>query len=449
MTARPRLLDLCCGAGGAAAGYARAGFAVTGVDNVAQPDFPFELIQADALEVLEDREFVSRFGAIHASPPCQRWAVATLSQRKAGKEYPDLITPMRPLLEATGLPFILENVPQAPLRADLELCGCQFVLEIPGVGQLRRERVFELSWKPVIEPMPHSHTMPAISIAGHGTPAWQRKLTGHIGVAQWREVMGIAWVRSREALTECIPPAYTEHVGRLLLEHLGERRAMDQVPPHDWQALFDMADHRPQVQHADALGWLAEQEPGSAKVIVFDPPYSRSTPVRGRDDGAAGRVHGPFSFLHKAMTAAARLLRPDGVMLIFGDAQLLPDLAYIASTCGLHYCSKFYWDRGRPGSGTMFRSCCDEVLVVARGVPDVVDRAAVPNIIHTEAGGKRPHPHYKPPEVFAHAFRRVCRPGDLVLDPFAGSASSRDAALELGCQWRGCDIDPAYAADAD
>jgi DNA (cytosine-5)-methyltransferase 1 len=449
VTARPRLLDVCCGAGGAAAGYARAGFDVTGVDIEPQSDYPFELIRGDALEVLADSGFVSRFDAVHASPPCQRWAVATLSQRKAGQEYPDLISPLRPLLEATGLPFILENVPQAPLRADRTLCGCHFGLEIPGVGQLRRERVFELSWKPVLEPLPHSHVLPAISICGHGTPAWQRKLTGHITVAQWREVMGISWVRNREALTECIPPAYTEHVGKLLLEHLGEGSVMDQVPPHDWQALFDMADHRPQVQHADALEWLAELEPASAKCIVFDPPYSRSTPVRGRDDGAAGRVFGPFSFLHKAMTAAARLLRPNGVMLIFGDAQLLPDLTYVASTCRLHYYTKFYWDRGRPGSGTMFRSCCDEVIVVARGVPDVVDKSAVPNIIHVSAEGRRPHPYHKPAEVFAHAFRRVCRPGDLVIDPFAGSASSRDAALGLGCRWLGIDVDPAWATDAD
>ena len=132
-------------------------------------------------------------------------------------------------------------------------------------------------------------------------------------------------------------------------------------------------------------------------------------------------------------------------MLLFGDAQLLPDLTYIASTCGLHYYSKYFWDRGRPGSGTMFRSCCDEVLVVAKGTPDVVDRAAAPNIIHTSANGKRPHAYYKPPGVYMHAFRRICRPGDLIVDPFAGSASSREAALELGCQWLGCDVDGAFA----
>jgi adenine-specific DNA-methyltransferase len=93
----------------------------------------------------------------------------------------------------------------------------------------------------------------------------------------------------------------------------------------------------------------------------------------------------------------------------------------------------------------MFRSCCDEILVVAKGIPDVVDRAAIPNIIRAPVSGKRSHPYFKPPEVYLHAFRRICRPDDLVADPFAGSASSRTAALELGCRWAGCDIDASYA----
>jgi len=221
------------------------------------------------------------------------------------------------------------------------------------------------------------------------------------------------------------------------------------LPPLDWDAFWAMADHRPPVGHDDALAWLGEQEPGSAKVICLDPPYSRSTPVRGKDDGPAGRVFGPFTFLHKILTASARLLRQDGVALLFGDAQLLPDLAYIASTCGLHYYTKFYWDRDKAGSGVMFRSCCDEIIVVARGVPDVLNRDAIPNIIHAPVTGKRPHPYFKPPEVYLHAFQRVLRPGDLVIDPFTGSASSRDAALELGARWAGIDIDPAYAGDAE
>jgi DNA (cytosine-5)-methyltransferase 1 len=216
---KPRLLDAYCCAGGAGTGYFRAGFHVTGVDKEPQPNYPFRFVQADALEVLADRKFLAQFDAIHASPPCQFRALATLSQRRRGKEYPDLITPTRPLLEASGLPWVMENVPGTPLRPDIRLCGCMFGLELAGIGYLKRERWFETSWHAFGLEMPHRHRGHAISIAGHGTPAWMRARTGHIGVGEWRRVMGIDWT-TREELTEAIPPAYTEFVGARLIERL-------------------------------------------------------------------------------------------------------------------------------------------------------------------------------------------------------------------------------------
>jgi DNA (cytosine-5)-methyltransferase 1 len=220
---RWRLLDVGCGGGGAGVGYDSAGFQVTGLDIAPQPNYPFEFIQADGLEFLADPANLEPFDAIHCSWPCQFRALATLSQRRNGREYPDLITPGRKLLEAQPRPWVMENVPEAPLRPDIVLCGCMFGLEVdvPGIGicQLRRERVFETSWRCSVLTPPHSHHGPAISIAGHGTPSWMRKRTGHVGVALWRQVMGIGWT-TRAELTEAIPPAYSELVGGLLMEVL-------------------------------------------------------------------------------------------------------------------------------------------------------------------------------------------------------------------------------------
>lgn len=233
---RPRLLDLYCCAGGAGAGYWRAGFHVTGVDKEPQPNYPFRFLQADALEVLADRKFLAQFDAIHASPPCQHRALATLSQRRRGKEYPDLIGPTRDLLKPLAVPWVIENVPGAELRPDVRLCGCMFGLGLPGVGYLKRERWFETSWRAFGLEYAHRHRGHAISIAGHGTPSWMRAKTGHIGVAEWRQVMGIDWT-TREELTEAIPPAYTEHVGALLLERLGRPLvAADPTPAEDGDA---------------------------------------------------------------------------------------------------------------------------------------------------------------------------------------------------------------------
>jgi DNA (cytosine-5)-methyltransferase 1 len=225
---RHRILDVGCCAGGAAVGYDRpgyshAGFEVVGLDIAPQPNFPFEFIQADGLEFLADPANLEPFDAIHCSWPCQKDSLATLSQRRSGREYPDLITPGRKLLQAQPRPWVMENVPQSSLRPDIRLCGCMFGLEVevPGIGvcQLQRERVFETSWRdPGLTPA-HSHHGPAISVCGHGTPSWMRKRTGHVPVALWREVMGIDWT-TRAELAEAVPPAYGEFVGGRLMEVL-------------------------------------------------------------------------------------------------------------------------------------------------------------------------------------------------------------------------------------
>src|SRR5262245_31065006 len=136
-TARPVILDLFCGAGGASMGYFRAGFDVVGVDNMPQPRYPFSLIEADVREFFGDAVGLGGVQAVHASPPCQRWIRTGMIDKE---QYEDLLTPLRPFLEVCGLPYVIENVPDAPLRPDVQLCGSMFGLSV------RRHRIFECSW---------------------------------------------------------------------------------------------------------------------------------------------------------------------------------------------------------------------------------------------------------------------------------------------------------------
>jgi hypothetical protein len=141
-----RLLDLFCGAGGAGVGYHRAGFEVVGVDIEPQPNFPFEFVQADAMTYPLDG-----FDAIHASPPCQAYSLASGYQGKGARaKYPELVGPTRDLLVQTGLPWVIENVPNAPIRKDLLLCGEMFGL------RLHRHRIFELGGRFAMMQHPHS-----------------------------------------------------------------------------------------------------------------------------------------------------------------------------------------------------------------------------------------------------------------------------------------------------
>jgi DNA (cytosine-5)-methyltransferase 1 len=219
--------DFYSKAGGMGCGLRKAGWYVIGIDKDPQPRYAGdEFIQGDALKLLADKRFLAQFDAIHASPPCQKDSQATLSQRRAGREYPKLIGPTRKLLQASGLPWMMENVPRAPLRPDYVLCGCMFGLGRRDLNlQLRRERKFETSWgpRPLALP-PHQHWGYSISICGHGTPTWMRKRTGHVGVAIWREVMGVDWM-TREELAEALPVSYGEFMGREMLAQLREAAA--------------------------------------------------------------------------------------------------------------------------------------------------------------------------------------------------------------------------------
>lgn len=201
------------------------------------------------------------------------------------------------------------------------------------------------------------------------------------------------------------------------------------------------------IAHDDSLNWLATLQPGCATAAVYDPPYAVGTPVRGREDGAAGSVFGPLSFMSRTLALTAKALRPGGVVLIFADWRRMPDLAYVATTVGLRAATCVAWTRKRPGTGGLLRSSWDPILVASRGVPDAIDRAAIRNVIEADYPTKRTHPYEKPPAVYAHILSRVCRPGDLVIDPFAGSGASAVAARDLGLRWSGCDVDPEFAVD--
>lgn len=206
---KPRLLDLFSGAGGAAAGYAAAGFEVVGVDNRPQPRYPFEFVMADALE------FISQHGAgfdvIHASPPCQAYTHTAASRKLA--DHPDLLAPTRTLLRQIGRPYVIENVSGATMPEAFVLCGSSFGLPIV------RHRKFEV-WPPGVVGLVPSTCGQCSQASGHGPgyypyadgtwePAWRE----HVVPVVW------PWMTTREA-GQAIPPAYTQWIGEQLLVHL-------------------------------------------------------------------------------------------------------------------------------------------------------------------------------------------------------------------------------------
>ncbi|MGW8539057.1 SAM-dependent methyltransferase [Streptomyces albidoflavus] len=202
---RPRLLDLFCCQGGASMGYRHAGFDVTGVDLTPQPRYPFAFVQGDAIEFV--REHGAEFDFIHASPPCQRYSRA---QKIQHRDHPDLIAPTRTALEATGRPWVIENVEEAApeLRDPVTLCAAAFGM------RTYRHRLFETGGGFTL-PQPH-HPEHLAPLTKMGRPRAQGHFAHYVGnfsgVHDARLDLRVPWM-NRDGIRECIPPAYTHWTG--------------------------------------------------------------------------------------------------------------------------------------------------------------------------------------------------------------------------------------------
>lgn len=205
-----KVLDLFSSAGGGAMGYHRAGFEIVGVDIAPQPRYPFEFHQADAFAYLAEHH--TEFDAFDASPECRDHTALTSRAGLKGTGWQ--LAEIRRMLEEIGKPYIIENVPGAPMRKDVVLCGGMFGL------RTYRHRWFE-SNVPLIAPEHPKHVIRTSTRRRRQN--WDAGLhvsvTGDVGTYVGRQAMGIEWMTGNE-LSQAIPPAYTEHLGRQLMAYL-------------------------------------------------------------------------------------------------------------------------------------------------------------------------------------------------------------------------------------
>ena len=221
-TMQLQALDLFCGAGGASAGLALAGFQVTGIDHRKQPRYPYRFIQADALQPPLD---LAAFDLVWTSPPCQRYSVAS-DVRTDPERYPDLVGRTRRLLEQTGVRYwIIENVPKAPIRADAVLRGIDFGLPI-----VRRRHFelcgFQIPFRLTAVEGRRVSTGQIACVAGRGannglsrTTRWlelpkslRERILRRNSADGWRQAMETPWM-TRSETAQAVPPAYARYLG--------------------------------------------------------------------------------------------------------------------------------------------------------------------------------------------------------------------------------------------
>jgi DNA (cytosine-5)-methyltransferase 1 len=226
MSIKPLVLDLFCGAGGASVGYWRAGFDVAGVDVKPQSNYPYRIFREEVISLLDAARHLGGVQFIHASPPCQGYSTQTADKSK----HQRLIEAVRQRLQRIGLPYVIENVEGArkELINPVRYCGSSFGLDV------RRHRYFESNLPLVSLPCDHSWQTPRFrsldaSMVKAGRLATVVGVHGHInypGEFDLRcKAMGIDWMTNSE-LVEAIPPAYTEHIGRQVIEQLRLKEAI-------------------------------------------------------------------------------------------------------------------------------------------------------------------------------------------------------------------------------
>lgn len=224
---KPKLLDLFCGAGGASMGYFKAGFEVYGLDIEPQSHYPFKLRQDDALEAMDkllaghylvfqdEALYLENFDAFHASPPCQAYSMAAIASRKDGVVYSDLVADTRECLSQSGKPWVIENVPGSPLINPTMFNGAMFGMRIV------RKRFFETSFLMPLILCPRDEQ----AYDKMGRPVKEGDMITPVGhfsnVPYAQRQMGIDWMTQTE-LAQAIPPAYTEYIGKYLMQAVTE-----------------------------------------------------------------------------------------------------------------------------------------------------------------------------------------------------------------------------------
>ncbi len=216
---KPRALDLFCGAGGATRGLQMAGFHVTGVDLHPQPRYCGDaFFQADALKFpLEGFDF------IWASPPCQGYSAASWCHRINGRVYPDFIAPTRARLTSIEAPWVIENVPGAPLNLAIRLCGLSF-----GLPLLMHRRFESNLFLLAPAHIRHSRGMAIrkeiFTVAGKSRSRTNNRRNSEpyqtASVAEARTAKAIDWPMTYSEMANAVPPAYSEYIGRQVMEVL-------------------------------------------------------------------------------------------------------------------------------------------------------------------------------------------------------------------------------------
>jgi site-specific DNA-methyltransferase (adenine-specific) len=263
---------------------------------------------------------------------------------------------------------------------------------------------------------------------------------------------------------------------------------------HGWDEIPGTAARGPgwAVVRADCLAALEMLPPRSVDLVFADPPYHLSnggtTCQSGRrvrvdkgDWDASRGVEEDHAFQRGWLAACRRVLKPSGTIWVSGTQHVIFSVGYALQELGFHLLNTVTWYKpnAAPNLACRMFTHSTEILLWAspmrsrpllhrfnyremkarnggKQMRDLWEIAERPEpgggqvVWPLPAPGPREkvhgrHPTQKPLALLERVLAASAAPGDLVLDPFAGSGTTGVAAIAAGCRFLGLERDPAYA----
>ncbi|WP_299970587.1 DNA methyltransferase [uncultured Roseobacter sp.] len=191
----------------------------------------------------------------------------------------------------------------------------------------------------------------------------------------------------------------------------------------------------------DLLGSVADQ---SIDLVVTDPPYLVN--YRDRDGRRVANDDNPNGVL-PVFNPLARVMKRDSYLISFCGWSALPAFGAAWQSAGLRIVGHFVWHKPYASRTNYARYCHESAYILAKGNPKRPSRP-INDVQEWVYSGNKFHPTEKAVEILTPLIRCFSKPGDTVLDPFAGSGSTCVASLLSGRQTQGFELDARHSAKA-
>ncbi len=194
------------------------------------------------------------------------------------------------------------------------------------------------------------------------------------------------------------------------------------------------------ILHGDCIEAMRRMPAQSVDFILTDPPYL----VNYRD--RTGRTlpnDRDSNWLKPAMAAAFRVLKQDRLMVCFYGWPRADDFLDAWRSAGFHPVGHLVFRKSYTSSAKFMKCQHEQAYLLAKGRPPL-PKNPLPDVQRLFYTGNALHPTQKAVVSLAPLVRAFTLPGELVLDPFCGSASSCAAALLTGRNYLGVEMDDAY-----